>query len=83
MAERARRAVEALQLDHDGQPVPVTMSLGLAVFPEDGDNIPTLIQRADQALYQAKRQGRNRMMAWGAKMEGAGLEEGGGEVKQT
>ena len=46
------------------------MSLGLAVFPEDGDNIPTLIQRADQALYQAKRQGRNRMMAWSAKMEG-------------
>jgi len=69
-AERARRAVEALELDHDGHCVRVTISLGLAVFPEDGDDIPVLIQRADQALYRAKRQGRNRVVAWSAKMEG-------------
>jgi diguanylate cyclase (GGDEF)-like protein len=54
------------------------MSLGLAVFPEDGDDIPTLIQRADQALYQAKRQGRNRTVAWTAKMEGEDTEKLGG-----
>jgi diguanylate cyclase (GGDEF)-like protein len=78
MAERARRAVEALELDHEGQQVSVTMSLGLAVFPEDGDDIPLLIQRADQALYQAKRQGRNRTAAWTGKME-PGDEENGRE----
>jgi hypothetical protein len=39
MAERARRAVEAIELDHEGQQVSVTMSLGLAVFPDDGDDI--------------------------------------------
>lgn len=70
MAERARRSVERLELANDGQRVPVTMSLGLAVFPDDGDDIPLLIQRADQALYQAKRQGRNRTVEWTAKMEG-------------
>jgi diguanylate cyclase (GGDEF)-like protein len=78
MAERARRAVEALELDHEGQRVSVTMSLGLTVFPDDGDDIPTLIQRADQALYQAKRQGRNRTVAWTAKMEGEDGEKAGG-----
>jgi len=36
---------------------------------------PTLIQRADQALYQAKRQGRNRTVAWTAKMEGEDVEK--------
>jgi diguanylate cyclase (GGDEF)-like protein len=78
MAERARLAVEALEMDHEGQRVSVTMSLGLAVFPEDGDDIPTLIQRSDQALYQAKHQGRNRTVAWTAKMEGEDTEKLGG-----
>jgi diguanylate cyclase (GGDEF)-like protein len=83
MAERARRAVEALELDHEGQRVSVTMSLGLAVFPDDGKEIPTLIQRSDQALYQAKRQGRNRTVAWTAKMEGEDGEKAGGGVQQA
>jgi diguanylate cyclase (GGDEF)-like protein len=65
-------------LDHEGQRVSVTMSLGLAVFPEDGDDIPTIIQRADQALYQAKHQVRNRTVAWTAKMEGEDTEKLGG-----
>lgn len=40
--------------------VTVAGSLGLAVFPEHGRDPPTLMQRADQAMYRAKREGRNR-----------------------
>ncbi len=68
IAERARKAVEALSLDFEGTSVSVSMSFGLAVFAEHGEEIPALIQRADEALYQAKRQGRNRVVTWSEKL---------------
>ncbi|HEX2798093.1 MAG TPA: diguanylate cyclase, partial [Thermoanaerobaculia bacterium] len=37
----------------------VTISLGLSSFPEDAGTKRLLIERADQALYQAKRSGKN------------------------
>lgn len=37
----------------------ITVSMGVATFPEDGDDGPTLVSHADQAMYQAKRKGRN------------------------
>ncbi|MFZ0964581.1 MAG: response regulator [Terriglobia bacterium] len=39
----------------------VTFSAGLAQYPEDGDELPSLYRAADKALYQAKRAGRNRV----------------------
>ena len=39
------------------------MSIGIACFPEHGDSSDSLIQAADDALYQAKEQGRNRYVA--------------------
>ena len=44
---------------------PVTLSIGLAVFPENGDTPEALVTRADAALYQAKRRGRNRVVLAG------------------
>jgi diguanylate cyclase (GGDEF)-like protein len=67
VAERARQAIEALKFECEGTTVPVTMSFGMAVFAEDGEEIPPLIQHADAALYQAKRQGRNRVVIWDGK----------------
>ena len=64
MAERIRREVELLTLQHQREPVRVTISLGLAIYPVDGEEKATLISRADQALYRAKQQGRNRAVAW-------------------
>jgi diguanylate cyclase (GGDEF)-like protein/PAS domain S-box-containing protein len=40
----------------------VSASLGIALFPEDGDNSDVLIKNADTAMYEAKRAGKNRMM---------------------
>ncbi len=42
---------------------PITVSIGLATFPEDGTSSPELIKAADKALYRAKEQGRNVVVA--------------------
>lgn len=39
--------------------VTVSVSIGISVFPEDGDDVETLLKHADTAMYQAKEQGRN------------------------
>jgi diguanylate cyclase (GGDEF)-like protein len=56
IAELLRLSVEKHNFQHVGK---VTVSLGLTQLNSD-DNASTLIVRADQALYQAKREGRNR-----------------------
>lgn len=43
--------------------IPVTVSIGAAVFPQDGRTLEAILERADQALYAAKRAGRNRVMS--------------------
>ena len=64
MAERIRREVELSTFHHDRHPVTVTISLGLAVYPDDGSDKAELLGRADQALYRAKQRGRNQAVAW-------------------
>jgi diguanylate cyclase (GGDEF)-like protein len=44
----------------------LTVSLGVASFPEDAASQAELVQRADQALYLAKNEGRNQVQAWQA-----------------
>ena len=46
-------------VDFDGHKLEVTCSLGVATYPEDGDNEDLLIERADAAMYIAKSSGRN------------------------
>ena len=62
VAERLRLAIEStvIVLD-DGQEVPLTISIGAVepIYPHD--TLPTLLQRADQLLYKAKRNGRNQV----------------------
>ncbi len=64
MAERIRHEVERLVLSCHDEAVRVTISLGLTAYPSDGASKDVLIAHADQALYRAKRAGRNRVMAW-------------------
>ncbi len=60
VAERMRRGIEQLALEAEGRPVPLTMSFGVAAFPELHVRRPEeLIELADAALYTAKRLGRN------------------------
>jgi diguanylate cyclase (GGDEF)-like protein len=59
IAQRLRTAVADLVVDLQGQPMSFTVSVGLAAL--QGDDLGDSVERADQALYQAKRQGRNRV----------------------
>jgi diguanylate cyclase (GGDEF)-like protein len=62
IAETICRAIEALDFRIDGNRVPVTISVGVSsVIPERDIACEALIAYADQALYQAKRNGRNRV----------------------
>ena len=55
VAERIRLAVQRHVINFAGQQLPtITVSLGLACFPNDALDMASLVQRADQALYQAK-----------------------------
>jgi diguanylate cyclase (GGDEF)-like protein/PAS domain S-box-containing protein len=60
--ERVRQGTEALKLQFAGRHLPpITISGGAASYPSHGDSIAGLIRAADQALYRAKQQGRNRI----------------------
>ncbi|HJU84489.1 MAG TPA: GGDEF domain-containing protein [Holophagaceae bacterium] len=61
-AERIRKVVENEEIDADGHALRVTISLGLAEVQPDEDR-ESLIRRADALLYQAKHEGRNRVVA--------------------
>lgn len=71
-AERLRKAVEErLHLQHQGEALPpVAISLGVSAFPANGQRMGLLLEAADQALYQAKDAGRNRVMLAGASPAG-------------
>jgi diguanylate cyclase (GGDEF)-like protein len=64
VAARIRKEIENMVFRHHRGPVHVTISVGLAVSPEHGTDKALLLSRADQALYQAKKEGRNRVVVW-------------------
>jgi diguanylate cyclase (GGDEF)-like protein/PAS domain S-box-containing protein len=61
IAERLRAATEENPITVNAQDINVTVSIGVASFPDDGKSTEELISRADEALYEAKRNGRNRI----------------------
>lgn len=64
LCERLRRSVESHQFKYEEKPFPVTISLGVAMTTGHEAITPTeLIRRADEKLYQAKREGRNRVIS--------------------
>ena len=60
VAERVRSAIETLPVP-PGE-IPVTVSIGVAMFPADGRTSEALFHAADERLYTAKREGRNRVV---------------------
>jgi diguanylate cyclase (GGDEF)-like protein len=67
-ADRLRQSIEEFPFPSEGdQPLgKVTISVGVATYPDDALTKQTLLERADQALYEAKRSGRNRVCVAGA-----------------
>lgn len=63
VAGRLRETVARRVFDHNGHSFGVTISQGIAEWPLHGDSVEALIAAADAALYDAKAQGRNRVVA--------------------
>ena len=67
MAERIREAVEQARFSFNGRALRVTISIGVAPWSSVGDEgVDKLVNRADEALYNAKKAGRNRVVAFPA-----------------
>ncbi len=62
LAERVRRKVSRLLVNAGGREFRVSVSAGVAVFPEDANSREDLVRAADQALYLAKESGRNKVV---------------------
>jgi len=62
MAERLRRLVDAATVKYSGGDLKTTISIGVAGFPSTQCETPEqLVEAADQAMYRAKHEGRNRV----------------------
>ena len=59
VAERIRTAVENTSFSSEGDRVTSTLSIGVACYPDDSEDSEDIINKADQALYESKRKGRN------------------------
>jgi len=71
IGDKLREAVESFSFPV-GRNTPlaqVTVSVGVASFPEDADDAQLLVERADQAMYAAKAAGRNRVEVWTEELE--------------
>lgn len=66
VAEKIRTMVEQSKLL--GEEMPLTVSLGVSTYPDDGANEEELIEKADQALYYSKNNGRNKSTSWDDKL---------------
>jgi diguanylate cyclase (GGDEF)-like protein len=70
-ADRLREIVEEEPFEGEQhQPSgKITLSLGISSFPEHGDNVEILMDRADKALYSAKEAGRNKTVIYSEDLE--------------
>lgn len=59
VAERIRKKIEDTVFKAYDEKVRVTISIGISIYPKDGDKIKDLVERADRALYTAKKSGKN------------------------
>ncbi len=68
LAENLTRAMEE-EIEFEGSSLKVGLSIGIAMFPQDGTDATALLANADAALYRAKAEGRGRFCAFNAGMD--------------
>ncbi len=61
VAERVRSGIEGTPVEDKKRLIRVTASIGVVAYPSDGSEPDTLLAKADSALYESKRSGRNRV----------------------
>jgi diguanylate cyclase (GGDEF)-like protein len=69
-AENLRNGVQQLAIEYEGRRVgPITVSVGIGIFPDHGDSVQAVLRAADAAMYEAKQLGRNRVVVHGYKID--------------
>lgn len=66
VAERIRQAIEDRRIRVYDEDLRITISIGMSSYPSDAGDAQALIEKADQALYNAKNTGRNRVCLYGS-----------------
>jgi diguanylate cyclase (GGDEF)-like protein len=77
-AEQLRQSIPTREIVYHGRRLgPVSLSIGVAMFPEDGEQAEEILRAADGALYRAKENGRNRvvMLSRAPERRGSGAGE--------
>ena len=64
VAQRIRKIIETKNIRAYDEDLKITVSIGIASYPNDAKRLPLLIERADEALYQAKQSGRNKVCVY-------------------
>jgi len=64
IAEKLRTAIAKLEMEANGQKFSITASFGISECDHNEDSLESLIKRSDEALYEAKRKGRNCAVVW-------------------
>lgn len=69
--EMAQKALEKIKqpIDVNNEHFNITASVGLVIYPKDGTSHTTLLQRAETAMFEAKRRGRNRIQVFNQSIE--------------
>jgi diguanylate cyclase (GGDEF)-like protein len=69
VADKLRRDIAALAIRVDERTVRTSVSIGLVTYPTDGANMEQLMSAADAAMYEAKRRGKNQIVAYTTRTE--------------
>jgi diguanylate cyclase (GGDEF)-like protein len=70
VAARIRQSVENTPLSTSNKKIRITVSIGVASYPEHGTNFKAIMEKTDKAMYQSKSAGRNRVTVYRDKQEG-------------
>ena len=62
VGDRICRDIASLEIEFEGSQIPITVSGGLSTYPVDAASAYHLVQKADEALYRAKQEGKNRVL---------------------
>jgi diguanylate cyclase (GGDEF)-like protein/PAS domain S-box-containing protein len=75
-AQVARKALQSLSRSYliEGHEISITPSIGISVYPDDGNDIDTLVRSADAAMYEAKQHGRGQFQFFTADMNARAME---------
>jgi diguanylate cyclase (GGDEF)-like protein/PAS domain S-box-containing protein len=66
-AEKLRQKIASHHIVHRDEKVGISVSIGIAMYPSHGTTGEILLQKADQALYEAKKMGKNRVFVYSEK----------------